>query len=226
MRYRRSGQRHSTPDRSFASQWGHEATKEGSGTLVQQLGAGLGGLVGLAASRWGLPPAAVTIAGVILGHVVSIAGKGLVTTILDRRKEARSADGDPFTSDAGRSTRPPAVSGIRARYAGHRRTSTANRRQSIRPTDNGNTSGATTGSYLNHLRRILDEIETQQARLANIANAMRASQLGLAHLLTGGRSDRTQEIYTWTELTRSNIEEATVLTHHATKSLKAYLASL
>ncbi|WFE20934.1 hypothetical protein O7621_24180 [Solwaraspora sp. WMMD937] len=55
---------------------------------------------------------------------------------------------------------------------------------------------------------------------------MRASQLGLAQLLAGGRQDRTQEIYTWAELSRANIEEAAVLTHQATKSLKSYLSGL
>ncbi|WP_326552356.1 hypothetical protein [Micromonospora sp. NBC_01813] len=228
MRYRRQAQQRSTPDRSFASRWRHEMAKEGSGTLVQQLGTGLGALMGLAAARWGLPSAPVAIVGAILGNAVSIAGKGFVNTVLDRRREARAGDGaTPSSSGGGGGARP--LSSIRRRYPGHRSRGGGDRRIAIGgPASRGGSDGGSgsTGSYLQQLRRLLDEIETQQAKLANVANAMRASQLGLAQLLAGGRQDRTQEIYTWSELSRANVEEAAVLTHQAVKSLKAYLSNL
>lgn len=204
--------------------------KEGSGTLVQQLGTGLGALMGLAAARWGLPSAPVAIAGAILGNAVSIAGKGFVNTVLDRRREARAGDGaTPGGSGAGGGGGAKPLSSIRRRYPGHRSRGGGDRRITIGgPASRGGSGGGggSTGSYLQQLRRLLDEIETQQAKLANVANAMRASQLGIAQLLAGGRQDRTQEIYTWSELSRANVEEAAVLTHQAVKSLKAYLSNL
>ncbi|MFV2087851.1 hypothetical protein [Micromonospora sp. LOL_021] len=225
MRYRRQAQQRSTPDRSFASRFKHEVAKEGSGTLVQQLGAGLGALIGLAATRWGLPPAPVAIAGAFIGHALGVAGKGFVNTVLDRRREARAGDGaTPGGSGAGGGGARP-LSSVRRRYSGHRSRSRGDRTITIgSPASRG--SGGSTGSYLQQLRRLLDEIETQQAKLANVANAMRANQLGVAQLLAGGRQDRTQEIYTWSELSRANVEEAAVLTHQAVKSLKAYLSNL
>ncbi|WBB95471.1 hypothetical protein O7543_28320 [Solwaraspora sp. WMMA2080] len=217
MRYRRQAQQRSTPDRSFASRFKHEVAKEGSGTLVQQLGAGLGALIGLAATRWGLPPAPVAIAG------------AFINTVLDRRREARAGDGTTSggSGAGGGGARP--LSSVRRRYPGHRSRGGGDRTITIGgPASRGGSGGGggSTGSYLQQLRRLLDEIETQQAKLANVANAMRASQLGVAQLLAGGRQDRTQEIYTWSELSRANVEEAAILTHQAVKSLRAYLSNL
>ncbi|MFV2108808.1 hypothetical protein [Micromonospora sp. LOL_015] len=229
MRYRRQAQQRSTPDRSFASRFKHEVAKEGSGTLVQQLGAGLGALIGLAATRWGLPPAPVAIAGAFVAHALGAVGKGFVNTVLDRRREARAGDGTTSggSGAGGGGARP--LSSVRRRYPGHRSRGGGDRMVTIGgPASRGGSGGGggSTGSYLQQLRRLLDEIETQQAKLANVANAMRASQLGVAQLLAGGRQDRTQEIYTWSELSRANVEEAAVLTHQAVKSLKAYLSNL
>ena len=226
MRSSRQVRRKVKAEQPFARQWGHEVAKEGSGTVVQQLGAGLGALAGLLSSRWGLPPAAVTIAGALLGNAVSVVGKGLVNTILDRRRESRASGDSPEAGSGGPGGSQPLTS-IRSRYPGHQGRDPAARSVFLRRGSSRTSGGGgSTGSYLQQLRRILDEIDTQQAKLANVANAMRASQLGLAQLLAGGRQDRTQEIYTWTELSRSNIEDAAVLTHQATKSLKAYLANL
>ncbi|MFY1698654.1 hypothetical protein [Solwaraspora sp. WMMA2101] len=222
----RAGER---PAQSFVQQWRHETTKEGTGNLVQQLGAGLGALAALATTKWGLP-SSVAIVGAILGHAVSVAGKGFVNTVLDRRREARAGDGaTPGGSGAGGGGGARPLSGIRRRYPGHRIRGGGDRTISIGgPASRGGSGGGggSTGSYLQQLRRLLDEIETQQVKLANVANAMRASQLGVAQLLAGGRQDRTQEIYTWSELSRANVEEAAVLTHQAVKSLKAYLSNL
>ncbi|MFV2022617.1 hypothetical protein [Micromonospora sp. LOL_023] len=209
-------------------QWRHETTKEGTGNLVQQLGAGLGALTALATTKWGLP-SSVAIVGAILGHAVSVAGKGFVNTVLDRRREARAGDGTTSggSGAGGGGARP--LSSVRRRYPGHRSRGGGDRTITIGgPASRGGSGGGggSTGSYLQQLRRLLDEIETQQAKLANVANAMRASQLGVAQLLAGGRQDRTQEIYTWSELSRANVEEAAVLTHQAVKSLKAYLSNL
>jgi len=227
VRYRRQAQQHSKPDRSFASRFKHEVAKEGSGTLVQQLGAGLGALIGLAATRWGLPPAPVAIAGAFVGHALGAVGKGFVNTVLDRRREARAGDGaTPGGSGAGGGGGAKPLSSIRRRYPGHRSRGGGDRRITIGGPASRGGGGGSTGSYLQQLRRLLDEIETQQAKLANVANAMRASQLGVAQLLAGGRQDRTQEIYTWSELSRANVEEAAILTHQAVKSLKAYLSNL
>ncbi|MFV2013645.1 MULTISPECIES: hypothetical protein [unclassified Micromonospora] len=226
MSWRKDNRRQKQTEQPFSRQWGHEIAKEGSGTVVQQLGAGLGALAGLLSSRWGLPPTAVTIAGALLGNAVSVVGKGLVNTILDRRRESRTSGGGPEAGSGGPGSSQPLTS-IRSRYPGHQGRDPAARSTFIRR-GSGRTSGGggNTGSYLHQLRRILDEIETQQAKLANVANAMRASQLGLAQLLAGGRQDRTQEIYTWAELSRANIEDAAVLTYQAQESLKGYLSNL
>lgn len=232
MRSSRQVRRKVKTEQPFSRQLGHEVAKEGSGTLVQQLGAGLGALIGLAAARWGLPPAPVAIAGAFIGHALGVVGKGFVNTVLDRRREARAGDGvTPGGSGPGSGSGGGAkpLSSIRRRYPGHRSRGGGDRRITIGgPASRGGSGGGggSTGSYLQQLRRLLDEIETQQAKLANVANAMRASQLGLAQLLAGGRQDRTQEIYTWSELSRANVEEAAVLTHQAVKSLKAYLSNL
>ncbi|MDG4764750.1 hypothetical protein O7632_11635 [Solwaraspora sp. WMMD406] len=228
MRSSRQVRRRVKTEQPFSRQLGHEVAKEGSGTLVQQLGAGLGALLGLAAARWGLPPAPVAIAGAILGHAIGAVGKGFVNTVLDRRREARAGDrDDPGGSGGGGGARP--LSSVRRRYPGHRSRGGGDRTITIggpASRGGGGGGGRGTASYLQQLRRLLDEIETQQVKLANVANAMRGSQLGVAQLLAGGRPDRTQEIYTWSELSRANVEEAAVLTHQAVKSLKAYLSNL
>lgn len=87
MRYRRDGQRHSQPDRTFARRVKYETFKEGGGTLLQQAGAALGALIGLFASRWGVQPTASVITGAIVGATVGAVGRGFVTAAADHLKE-------------------------------------------------------------------------------------------------------------------------------------------
>jgi hypothetical protein len=86
--------------------------------VVQQLGAGLGALAGLIAGRWGLPPTASTIVGTPLGNTLSVAGKGLTNTILDRHTKTRTGGDDTGNSRGSGSGQP--MTGVRSHYAGHR----------------------------------------------------------------------------------------------------------
>jgi len=233
MRYGRKQRKGQQQAETFGQQFRRELSKESLGKLAELGGAAVGMLLGLASTKAGLPvpPSTAATGGAIAGAMLGVLGKSAVGTAVDRLMSRKADEGKQETSGGKPPTAIPGTGKpkpvLRAVDPARRepRPAPPHRPRRLTQSRGGSEVGPTAG-YIGRLRQILDEIETQQAKLANVANAMRASQLGLAQLLAGGRQDRTQEIYTWAELSRANIEDAAVLTHQATQSLKAYLSNL
>lgn len=233
MRYGRKQRKGQQQAETFGQQFRRELSKESLGKLAELGGAAVGMLLGLASTKAGLPvpPPTAATGGAIAGAILGVVGKSAIGTAVDRLMSRKAEDGGQVPSGG---KPPPAIPGtggpkpvLRAVDPARREPRRAPPHRPRRLTQPRAGSGAgSTGGYIGRLQQILNEIETQQAKLANVANAMRASQLGLAQLLAGGRQDRTQEIYTWAELSRSNIEEAAVLTHQATRNLREYLSNI
>ncbi|WP_326552881.1 hypothetical protein [Micromonospora sp. NBC_01813] len=233
MRYgrkQRKGQQHAE---TYGQQFRRELSKESLGKLAELGGAAVGMLLGLASTKAGLPvpPSTAATGGAIAGAMLGVLGKSAVGTAVDRLMSRKAevgrqaqSGGKPPTAIPGTGEPKRVLRAIDPARREPRRAPPHRPRRLTQP--RADSEAVAAGGYIGRLRQILEEIETQQAKLANVANAMRASQLSLAQLLAGGRQDRTQEIYTWAELSRSNIEEAAVLTHQATKSLKGYMSNL
>ncbi|MFY1637604.1 hypothetical protein ACN27F_30760 [Solwaraspora sp. WMMB335] len=233
MRYGRKQRKGQQQAETYGQQFRRELSKESLGKLAELGGAAVGMLLGLASTKAGLPvpPSTAATGGAIAGAMLGILGKSAAGTAVDRLMSRKADEGKQETSGGKPQTAIPGTGEpkqvLRAIDPARRepRRAPPHRPRRLTQPRAGSEVGPAAG-YLGRLRQILDEIETQQAKLANVANAMRASQLGLAQLLAGGRQDRTQEIYTWAELSRANIEDAAVLTHQAKESLKGYLSNL
>ncbi|ROO61182.1 hypothetical protein EDC02_3113 [Micromonospora sp. Llam0] len=233
MRYGRKQRKGQQQAETFGQQFRRELSKESLGKLAELGGAAVGMLLGLASTKAGLPvpPSTAATGGAIAGAMLGVVGKSAAGTAVDRLMSRKPGGGGQEPSDGKPPVAIPSTGEpkpvLRAVDPTRRepRRAPPHRPRRLTQSRAGSATGST-GGYIGRLQQILDEIETQQAKLANVANAMRASQLGLAQLLAGGRQDRTQEIYTWAELSRANIEDAAILTHQAMQSLKAYLSNL
>ncbi|MDG4799329.1 hypothetical protein [Micromonospora sp. WMMD980] len=214
MRYRRVGQRHSQPDRSFTRRIGYETAKEGGGTLLQQAGAALGALAGLMGSTWGLPPSASVITGAIVGGTLGSVGKGFVAASLDQLRERRE---EQQARTSRRSSNRPSW-----RHAHAAGSSSGGAFMSSR---RGGTASVA-GQVIGGIEQIIEQLERTAGRVANIHQKMWASQNALLAVLAGGRPDIVRTTEARLTTARGLVHDSTVALAAAKEELRAYRSRL
>lgn len=194
MSWRKGNRRRRQGERPFGRRVKYETFKEGGGTLLQQAGAALGALIGLLASRWGMPPTASVITGAIVGSTIGAVGRGFVTAAADHLKER----GDQRRQQRGDG---------RARVAHRRR----RRVISIAEVKAG-------------IDTVTEQIERAHNQLSGLADRMRATHGMVMMVMSGGRSDVLQQTHARLTTARTNVEESRALLSQAYEDLHGYRA--
>ncbi|RKR87123.1 hypothetical protein BDK92_1396 [Micromonospora pisi] len=230
MRSSRQIRRNGKVERPFARRFGYETVKEGTGNLVQQAAMGLGALMGLLSSRWGLPATASVITGAIIGNAVGSIGKGFVAATVDhlreRREERAAGPGSAGRTHGGSGTASGSssegtVSGLHARRRGSGGFS-AGRGQLIA----GGGSGGIAGQVISGIERVIEEVEQTARKINAVGTSMWHSQDGMMVLLNGGREDVVRRTHDAMSEARDRMSESAVLLRAAGEDLNAYRASI
>lgn len=230
MRSSRQIRRNGKVERPFARRFGYETVKEGTGNLVQQAAMGLGALMGLLSSRWGMPATASVITGAIIGNAVGSIGKGLVTATVDHLRERReeraagSAGGSESRGGSGIASggsSKSTVSGLRARRSGPGRQSTGPGQVVT-----GSGSGGIAGQVISGIERVIEEVEQTAKKINAVGTSMWHSQDSMMVLLNGGRQDVVRRTHDAMSEARDRMSESAVLLRAAGEDLNAYRASI
>ncbi|WP_329102345.1 hypothetical protein OG792_23635 [Micromonospora sp. NBC_01699] len=202
----------------------YESAKESLGKLLEWGGAGVGMLLGLAATRLGIPisPAVAAIGGTVAGGLIGSQAKAIVVTAIDLRREQRekSAQAAAAGSTATGETASPDRGSIRltAATTGH------SRRGSVR-TAHGS-SGGIAGQVISGIEQVLEQIEQTAGKLNAVAASMRNSQDSMMVLIYGGRADVVRRTHDAMSGARDSVYDSAVLLRGASEDLRAYRASI
>ncbi|GGM32459.1 hypothetical protein [Micromonospora yangpuensis] len=232
MRYRRSGQRRSGPDRSYARRVGFETAKEGGGNLVQQAGAALGALVGLLGGKAGLPPSASVITGAIVGSALGSIGKGFVAASLDHIRERREqrATRTSAGAGAGRSWRHVGAGGRSgaggSNGRGGRGSGSGGASSTAAPLPRVSTSTSIAGQVIGGLDTVMSQLNRASRRLAEIHRAMWDAQNALNAVLAGGRPDVVLTLEGQLSTARGHVHDATGQLAGAADNLATYRSAI
>ncbi|MFI6757743.1 hypothetical protein ACIBF5_01175 [Micromonospora sp. NPDC050417] len=211
-------------ERPFARRFGYESVKEGTGNLVQQAAMGLGALVGLLSSRWGLPATASVITGAIIGNAAGSIGKGFVAATVDHvreRHEQRASGSSTGGATRGANGGKAGASGLRARRRGRGGASTGPRQRVA-----GGGSGGIAGQVISGIERVIEEVEQTAKKINAVGTSMWHSQDGMMVLLNGGRQDVVRCTHDAMSEARDRMSESAVLLRAAGEDLNAYRASI
>ncbi|GAB2963129.1 hypothetical protein GCM10027280_59980 [Micromonospora polyrhachis] len=220
MRYRRRGQRQEPKERPFARRLKYEGAKEGLGKLAEWGGAALGMLLGVAATRLGVPlnPSMAATGGAILGGLLGSSGKAFVAAGMDHlreRREQRAAAGSQDSQVGGAGGR------------GCRRGSGSNgRTRTPRVAHFWSGPIGEAGQVISGIGDVIQQIERAHEALGGVSEAMRGTHDRVMMMLSGGRSEVVQQTHARLTSARTHVEDSLTLLRLANEDLRGYLMSI
>ncbi|MDM4719594.1 hypothetical protein QTQ03_08320 [Micromonospora sp. WMMA1363] len=215
MRYGRKRRREQKKERPFARRLKYESAKETLGKLIEWGGAGVGMLIGLAGTRYGLPvsPAVASTGGAIIGGMVGSQGKAFVVTGFDHLRERRDQRRATAAKGGG-----IARNGRRSRRHGIASSAVASSR--------GRASASIAGQVIGGLDNVMDQLNRASRQLANVHQRMWASQNALSVVLAGGRPDVVKRVEAQLTMARGHVHDSAGALKGCVDNLATYRATI
>ncbi|MFY1672157.1 hypothetical protein ACN27G_19650 [Plantactinospora sp. WMMB334] len=237
MRYGRKQRREQKKERPFARRLKYESAKEGLGKLVEWGSAGIGMMLGVAATRLGLPisPAVATTGGAILGGLLGSQGKAYIVARLDYLRETRAqrkpqAAAEATTTDEGGDKVPAKPRGDPPKpppkpftVGAFRRAARVPHRKIVR----GRTDSSSVASQvISGLEKAIDQLEQAAKQAQQLGVDVWASHNRLSATLAGGRPEVVRHTHDRLTTARHHVQDSVNLLRQAAERLREYRSAI